>query len=206
MKALLKEPSLEKKLREERRNFGKKRKLASKMKNKIILAFASIFLVLVLTVFVSAWGVSSPYWDKGASEPSSLDIYLGETKTVDLNIQNMAGNEDIVVKAEIKKGAEIASLEKDTYSIKLGTSENALLKITAPLTIGTYKVEVEFKTITSGGTGGVAMGTGYTISFDVMVSEKPRAAGALIWVILIAVVIAIAVVIYLIIKRKNKVK
>ncbi len=36
MKALLKEPSLEKKLREERRNFGEKRKLASKMKTFLL--------------------------------------------------------------------------------------------------------------------------------------------------------------------------
>ncbi len=177
------------------------------MKNKIILAFASIFLVLVLTALAIAWGVSSPYWDKGASEPSPLEMYSMETKTVELNIQNMAGNEDIAVKAEIKKGAEIASLEKDTYSLDLGTSENVPLTITAPLTAGTYKVEVEFKTITSGGAGGVAMGTGYTTSFDVIVSEKPeekpKSAGTLIWAILAVVIIAIAVVVYLIIKKKK---
>lgn len=177
------------------------------MKNKTILVFISVFLILFLTAFASAWGVSSSYWDKGANEPSPLAIYSGETKTVDLNIQNMVGNEDIVVKAEIKKGLEIASLEKDTYSVKLGTSETAPLKITAPSAIGTYKVEVEFKTITSGGTGGVAMGTGYTVSFDVVVSEKPeekpKAAGTLIEVILAVVIIAIAVVTYLIIKKKK---
>ena len=173
------------------------------MANKAISVF--VFLILVLTAFVSAWGVGSPYWDKGASEPSPLEIDLGEAKNVSLNIQNMAGNEDIVVKAEIKKGLDIASLEKDTFSLKAGTSENAQLRIISPLTAGTRKVEIEFKTLTSGGTGGVAMGTGYTISFDVITSEKekPRLTGTLIWIILTAAVIAIAAVLYLIIKRKK---
>lgn len=182
--------------------------LKTKMINKTILASAFVCLILILTTFVSAWGISSPYWDKGAREPSPLTITVGETKTVNLNIQNTVGNEDVNIKAEITKGSEIASLEKDTYIVKARTSENVPLKITAPETVGTYKVEVEFKTITSGGTGGIAMGTAYGISFDVIVSEKPeetpKSTGTLIWIILVAVIIIIAAVIYLVIKRKNQ--
>lgn len=178
------------------------------MKNKINLILDFVFAILVLATLVSAWGVSSPYWDKGAREPGPLTITVEEIKIVNINMQNMVGNEDVTVKAEIKQGKEIASLEKDTYTVKAGTSENAPLKIIAPETVGTYKVEIEFKTITSGGTGGVAMGTGYTISFDVIVSEKPKetpkTTGNLILVILIAVIIIITAVVYLIIKRKNQ--
>lgn len=177
------------------------------MKNKIILAAVSIFLILVLTASASAWGVSSPYWDKGASEPSPLKIYSGETKTIALNLQNTVGNEDVAVKAEIKQGSYIASLEKDIYTIKTGTSEDAPLKINAPTVTGTYKIEIEFKAITTGGTGGIAMGTGYTISFDIIVSEKqeekPKLTGTSMLIILTIVIIAIAIVIYYIIRRKK---
>lgn len=171
------------------------------------LILASFFAILVLTTLVSAWGVSSPYWSRGAREPSPLKTTVGETEIVDLNIQNMVGNEDITVKATILEGSEIATLEQDTYTLKAGTETIAPLKIRAPETIGTYKVKAEFKTVTPGAGGGIVMGTGMTISFDVIVSEKIEKPGMKIstgLIVAIILIIVIIVVILIFIRKKRR--
>ena len=62
------------------------------MKNKINLMLGIIISVLVLTSAVSAFGVSSPYW-----EGNPMNIARGDSKIVNLNLQNMVGDEEVNV-------------------------------------------------------------------------------------------------------------
>lgn len=176
------------------------------MKNKTILILEFIFVILFLIITISAAGVSSFY-----TKDNPLEMYLRETKTIEFNLQNMVGNEDITFKVELIQGSDIASLEKDTYFVKAGTHDTMVpLKVTIPEDFGktSQRIELNFKTIASGETGGILMGTAYGVSFDVIISEKPKetpkiknSTGIIIPTIFIILII---IIIYLILKRKNK--
>ena len=139
------------------------------MKNKILMASALIILVGLISS-ISAFGVSSPYWNN-----NPLTMARGETKTVDLTLQNMVGDEKVNVMAEIISGEEILSLNKDAFVVESGTSEVIPVKITLSeeITPGTSTgVAIEFKTFNPDSEGGVALGTGMVISFNVVAGEE----------------------------------
>lgn len=154
-------------------------------------------MVLVFAILVSyanAFGVSSPYW-----EERPLTMYIGETKTVDLNLQNVVGDEAVTVNIELKDGEEVATLSEDTYTVAAGTSDTMVpLVITIPedAVIGdTYTVSVDFKSVAEGEEGAIALGTGSTTTFDVIVSEKAKSGfGFNMYhgIILIAIILIIA--------------
>ena len=97
------------------------------MKNKINLIASVLLITLALVSIVSAFGVSSPYW---SDRP--LIMARGETTIVSLSLQNMVGNKDVNVKAELVEGSEISSLKGDIFTIEAGTSSNAQLTIKMP--------------------------------------------------------------------------
>ncbi|MEK6926257.1 MAG: hypothetical protein AABW50_03180 [Nanoarchaeota archaeon] len=173
------------------------------MKNRMILAITGIFLFLILASFASPAGISPPYW-----EGYPLYMNYGETKTVNFNLQNMVGNEDISVEAVINQGSDIASLEKTTYTARAGTSDTMIpLTITIPNDFDKQiqSVVLEFKTVTPSGEGMVTLGTGWTTSFDVIISEKEVQKSSLVWIIILlaAVVLVLALIIYKIVKRRR---
>lgn len=150
----------------------------------------------MLTNLASAFGVSAPYW---ADNP--LTMAKGEIKIVNINLQNMVGNEDVAVKAELKDGSDIAQLTADTYTVKAQTSDTMVpLKISIPkeTAAGTIKtVKVEFKTIALENQGMVNMGTGMSVSFNVIISEETakQSGTARVIIIVLALLIAITLVI-----------
>jgi len=163
-------------------------------------------LLLFLSVgFVSAAGIVSPYW-----EGYPLQMNYGETRVINFNLQNMVGNEDINIKVSVKGGSEIASLEKTTYSAKAGTSDTLIpLKIIVPKDYNkqVQKVSLEFNSVApSDKTGMVTLGTGWTTSFDVVLSENPIDKRSLVWIIilLVAVVLVLALIIYLMLSRRKR--
>ena len=166
------------------------------MKTKILTcALLGVFLISL----VSALGVSSPYWGD-----NPLQLHKGESRVVDLNLQNMVGDEDITLQATITQGSEIASLSGDnTYSVKAGTSDTIV-----PLTVrlpGKYEqdsthVEVEFRTVSSGEGGTVAFGTGMVVGFQVVSLER-EGLSTTAWVIII---IAILAIIIILLRKKKK--
>jgi len=133
-----------------------------------------ILTVMMLTSMVSAFGVSSPYW--GGNNPNPLNLARGESVTIDLNLQNMVGDEDVEIVGILKEGSEIATLKGDIFLIKAKTSDTMVpLKISIPRNMPagtTKKIMVEFKTINSDEEGMVSMGTGMGVSFDVIVTEE----------------------------------
>ncbi len=166
-----------------------------------------IFILLSSISFVSAAGVSSFY-----SESRPLEMHLGETKTINFNLQNMVGDKDVTFKIEIIQGTEIAGLEKDIYLVKTRTHDTMVpLTITIPEDYSktTTKIELEFKTITSIEGGGIGMGTGYKTPFNVIISEKPEeekpiSKGTLIVSIIMVIVIVIVIIIVIYILKKRK--
>ncbi|MFQ5531850.1 MAG: hypothetical protein ACE5ES_04505 [Candidatus Nanoarchaeia archaeon] len=172
------------------------------MKNQIIIL---IGMILILTSLVSAFGVSTPYWE---GFPLTMD--KGETKVVNLNLQNMVGEEDVSVKAELISGSEIAKLKKDEFEVKIGTHDTmAPLEIKIPKESpegATNKIVVEFKTLAKEEEGVVAVGTGMTISFDVITSGKVAKANVP-WTLItvIAIILVLIVIITLLIKRRKKI-
>ncbi len=141
-----------------------------KIKNlKIIIL--SIFLLVMLSLNVNAFGISSPYWDD-----NPLYVQPGETKEFSMSLQNMAGGEDIIMTAELNSGKEIATLtgQSTTYNVPLGSSNVPVyLKIIIPKDAKPkqeWQVGISFKTA-SKNTGPVTIGGAVDKGFKVIISE-----------------------------------
>jgi len=179
------------------------------MKNKTILTMTSITLTVLLISLVCAAGVSSPYW-KG----NPLKISPGQTKVVELTLQNMVGTDDIRMTVEIKQGQNIASLEKNEYLAEIGTKDTEVpVKITIPedAQIGTTQtIVVGFKSITESTEGTVTFGTAMDTTFDVEITSEAEPEEAelpelnLQWTIIaiVGIIILLIIITFLVKKRK----
>lgn len=174
------------------------------MKTKISPIVEFILVIFILTSFVSAAGIVSPYW-----KDYPLEMHFGETKIANFKLQNMVGDQDVTVKVELKQGTDIASLEKDTYTAKAGTSDTLIpVTITIPKEYdkSLQQIELEVKTVNKDEGGMITLGTGWTTSFNVIISEKPVSKEALIGIIiamLIALIILVLVILVLVLKRRK---
>src|SRR3989344_6814706 len=116
---------------------------------KIQLQIAVLLMLAMFTQTAVAFGVTSPYWDT-----NPLELHPGESKDVQLLLQNMVGDKDLSFSASISEGTEIALLidEKLTYNIPFGTKDvPVMLRISVPedLQTGeTVNVKVSFKQLT----------------------------------------------------------
>jgi len=163
------------------------------------------FLIITLLILplVSSFGISSPHW-KG----NPLELAIGEAKTINLNAQNTLGDEDITIKAEIIEGSEIITLDKDAFTIKAKSSDTIIpLKIKMPEQSSpgeTKNILIEFKTINDNA-GGISIGTGMSVSFDVIAKPKVQDSNKTpIIRIIITIAILLAISLILFKKRKNK--
>jgi len=113
-------------------------------------SFVFLISLLLLSPLVSAFGITAPYW-----ETKPLVMLPGESIDFALILQNMDGTEDVVLKAELVSGAEIAILtdEELEYLVPLGRKDiNVNLKVTIPedaLLGDNYRVGVSFKEISA---------------------------------------------------------
>jgi len=167
-----------------------------------------ITFLIVITQTITAFGVSAPFWPE-----HDLEMVPGDSRIVELNLQNMVGDEDVEVRAELVLGNEIAKLKKNSFTVKSKTYDTmAELEITIPpeTPLGErISVKVEFRTIPAGGEGMVSMGTGMNVGFDVVTANvpmSPKDGSKFPWTITIIVtLILVTIVISLIIlKRKQK--
>ena len=164
------------------------------MKNKII----SIIIGLILISTISGFGISSPYW-----EGNPLTMKPGETKIIDLNLQNMVGDEDVTVKAEIIQGEDIVYLKQDTFFIKAQTSNTLVpLEITIPNSIkdSDKSIKIDFKRVSSEAQG-VTIGTGMSIYFDIVINKEQNKKINLLLIIGIGAVLLL-VILWRILKKK----
>lgn len=172
------------------------------MKNKKYLIVASMMIALIAVSMVSAFGVSSPYW-----EGNPLSMPKGSVKTVNLNLQNMVGNEDVTVEAKLVEGSGITSLDETRFTVPAQTSDIMVpLEISMPEDAATgdiKTVKIEFKTVSSD-EGGIAMGTGMTILFEVVASEEVAEDNtAMVVTIVIAIAVLLAILWFLSRKKKR---
>jgi hypothetical protein len=180
--------------------------------NKTQIKFAILPLALLFAVsIVSAYGVGAPYWTE-----NPLKLSPGDSEIINLKLQNMVGDEDITLKAEIVEGNDIAELldSDTTYTIPFGTKGYEVpLKITIPsdAKLGDeYKVSVYFKEIASAGGGEMLeLATGVEKGIPIIVSTTSPAkttssssGSSSIWMI---VLIALAILVgYLLIRKKQQ--
>jgi subtilase family serine protease len=173
------------------------------MKNKTLIALELIFIATFLTASVSAAGIVSPYW-----KDHPLYMNFGETKTVNFKLQNMVGDEDITVKAEIAQGTDIASLAKDTYTAPAGTKDTLIpvtIKIPKDYDKSLQSVTLEVRVITPDAGEMVTLTSGWATSFNVILSEKPVEKSSLMWVIIVlAIAIIVALIIIFVLARRRK--
>ena len=68
-----------------------------------------MFITLMFLPFTTAFGVTSAYWNT-----NPLQLHPGEERIIDLELQNMAGGDDVEVLAKVTEGTDIASLLGET--------------------------------------------------------------------------------------------
>lgn len=172
------------------------------MKKLKIITF--VILILALAVYVKATGVSSEYYNG-----NPLAMGAGETRVIQLELQNMVGNEDVYLKGVITEGSNFAQIidPDTTYFVPYGTKDTKVnVRITMPADIqpGIYKFTASFITTTPGQTSGtVRLGIGIDKIIPVRVNSPPKPTGfaafksmgtnsiALIVVVLVALVFLI---------------
>ena len=131
----------------------------------------------------------------------------GEKKIINLNLQNMVGEDNVDVQLKIINGEDIVKLDQKIYNINAGSSIDAPIKISVPRSAvdgDIYEVKIETKTINSADSGQmIEMGVGSITTFNVLVSGKVP--NYLLYLIIgIIVLLVIALTIYLLYKRKLK--
>lgn len=133
----------------------------------------SFFLVLALSAFVSAFGVSSSYW-----EGNPLQLAPGNSATVVLKLQNIGGAGDLALKAKIINGSEITTITDSSldYFVPLGDENvpaNLEIRIPEDAPVGKmYKVSILFTEIPQTEGGMVQVASGVQKNFDVKVTGK----------------------------------
>lgn len=180
------------------------------MTNKIPLTCLS--LILIISVFlplVNSAGVASPYW---AGNP--LKLAPGESTTIQLNLQNMVGDEDKNLEATIS-GTGATLLDGPIYFVPLGTEVPVNIRVIVPqnANIGeTYDISVSFREISTGEGGMLKVATAMTIRLPISVvgeeesaiyGEKPEEASKL-WIWIILALVILIVVLRITQKRKSK--
>jgi len=141
-----------------------------KIKMKLVL----LSLVILSFPLISAAGVATPYWDE-----NPLKLAPGESATVTLSLQNMVGEEDLSIKAEISEEAEdIATIiGNNQYNVPLGSEDIPVkIKIEIPKNaeVGdSYLVSVSFRQVSPGEGGMLHVASAFTSKIPIeIVSEE----------------------------------
>ncbi|MEK6840813.1 MAG: LPXTG cell wall anchor domain-containing protein [Nanoarchaeota archaeon] len=155
---------------------GKSRMYRARKKTIGNLLIFSVLAIVVLSIsFVSAAGVSTPYWST-----NPLKLQPGESTIVTLGLQNMVGSDDITLRASIAKGGDIAAIidEDLDYFVPIGSEDvtvNIKVKIPQSAEIGkTQEIEVSFIQVASGeGEGFFSLASAFTQRIPVLVVGEP---------------------------------
>jgi hypothetical protein len=174
-----------------------------------------IALIISLSCVVSAFGAGSPYYPD-----NPLYMNPGETRDVTLRLQNMVGEDDVTLRAEVTAGEGVASLTDENldYLVPIMTKDvpvNLKVEVPAGVAEGTkYTVAISFTQVAEeegrmvqfqgsiGKSFDVIVGTGAAVT-AAAAGEGVEGEGLGLWWVVIAVVVI--VVIYLIVRlRKRK--
>jgi len=143
------------------------------MKQKTTLK--EIFLVMAAVILISsnvlAFAVSSRYY-----EGNPLYLQPGGSMETFFTLQNLAGTNDINLKAGIIVGEDIVEIidDSDTYNVPLGEKAKVSLKITAPIDAkkgDMFPVTLMFTTIVTENESPIAFGGSVGKGFNVVIGE-----------------------------------
>ena len=175
-------------------------------KHTLSLYLSLSLLAIMFLGIVSSAGVGSLY-----TKDNPLKMTYGQTKTVDLLLTNKGSTEGKTFEIEIKQGSDILLLERTSYSLDAESELNVPLTFFVPEDYGkpSQTIELSVKSGTPDQGGMVTLGTAWTTTFDVVLSnaeEMPEGSDAswsmLIYVLIVAVII-LALIILFVIKRKK---
>ncbi len=133
-----------------------KMKMKRKMKMKISMGMIIFFIIGIS--LASAIGISSDYYSG-----NPLIMHPGETRNIVFGeLQNNVGNTDLVLRANLIDGREIAKLTDSNleYSVPANTEgQRVNMKVSIPRRNfkGQYEISVEFNNLASSGAGTVPL-------------------------------------------------
>ena len=174
-------------------------------------------IIVVFSLFVNAFGVSSSYW-----KDNPLIMHSGQTEDVKLLLQNMVGEKDMKVKISIVEGNTIAKLldKSDTYNIPFGVKDVHInIRITIPenAKIGeNLNVGVMIKEIPIENNNMIQTAAGIKETIPIIIKseiEVPKPVKEsrfsskqwdMVWVILIIVIVVVILLEELHLKNKKK--
>ncbi|MCR4284955.1 MAG: hypothetical protein NUV97_02825 [archaeon] len=186
-----------------------------KKENLIII---SIFFILAISL-VNAAGVAKPYWDE-----HPLKMFPGETKIINLTLQNMIGEKNLSFIAEVvSDGGGIVKLVQNnlTYFVPLGRYDIGVpIEISVPKEIvygDTRQIEVSFTQVAGPGGGMVDIVGKLTVKFPIEIVNEENSSLYIppkelekketpvwIWIIAAAIIlIALIILIIWLIRRKH---
>ena len=181
---------------------------SKKIKQRYNLGIAILLISMLSIPNALAFAVSTAYW-----EGSPLKIMAGETKDIQVVLQNMAGGENITVKAKISEGEDIAKISdaSDIYEIPLGTKKEVNIQIKVPENYkigGKDSIKLSFTTITTGTGGGFGFGSSIDKTIPILIVNKKGEAKepTNLWLVVLIIGILIVVIgIIIIFIRRNKI-
>ena len=174
------------------------------MKNYTKKILIALTLIILLASLTSSFGVSSAY-----HKNKPLEMARGEIETVNFNLQNMVGEDDVFIIVSLITGHSIAKLEDTEFNVPIGTHDTyARLKVKIPedATPGDVtKVKVDFNTVSPGTVGGIGLGTGMAFTFDVIVTGEPVAKTPVPWrpIVLIVGILVAGLIVVLVLRKRR---
>ena len=180
---------------------------------KKIIPIILVAFVILFALKVNSVGVSSEYFTE-----NPLIMSPGETKDIQVTLQNMVGSEDITLKGEITEGQNISKITdtNNMYLIPFGQKDikvNIRISIPADAKVGSVKdIIISFLSVTPGDTSGtIRMGMGIDKLIPIQIQlhktteEVQKAPFAPItWMYITIIIIILALIIWLLTKKKKK--
>jgi len=197
------------------------------MKKRSLLLASLIFVVLSIN-FVFAFGVSSTYYDA-----NPLNMRPGESRIIDLRLQNTDSDDDLIVESSIIEGSDVASLVEPGKKYEVLAGQKGIkvyfqIDIPEDAEIGdTYSFQASFTS--SAATGGGPMTFGIDINKRVPIivgegepeptpnisppppaltgttPEKPsEGIGLWLWILLILVALVVIIIIIILYAKRKK--
>ena len=142
------------------------------LNNIITRVFFFAVVILFASQSVFAFAISSAYY---ADNP--LYLKAGETQDIFLTLQNLAGSEDVSVRAEITGGAEYSQLIdlSNVYLVPVGEKTKVNLRVSAPTSAkkgDSFPVNIIFTTVKGGEGGTLALASSIGQGFKVVIGEE----------------------------------
>jgi hypothetical protein len=183
----------------------------STMKTLQILMLGMLASVMLLGT-VSASGVVSSYW----LPDRPLQLNPGESKNIQFTFENSGADSDVTIRARIENGSDLAVITDQNmdYAVPINGSASINVRVTAPSTASggyTRQIEISFTPVNTGTKNGqLGINTAFGKQFNLVVvtptPQEPSKENNVLPVWLVFAILIVAVIIFIIIKRRPRKK